>query len=126
MSDFHLDLYLHLPLFPPSRFILLIHLFCQSPSSSPSFFSLSGSSAVECAPQQYLMRVWLTGCCSVQVSVFSCFVCAHVHSSEQGDRDCQQENTGTHTWTGWSTSTGNYPPGARVGRTGLFQLLTGL
>ena len=32
------------------------------------------SSAEECASQQYLMKVWLTGRCRVHVSVFSCFL----------------------------------------------------
>lgn len=68
----------HLPLSLLSVFPLHIHLFCQSPSVFPAPLSLS--SAVECASQQYLMKVWLTGRCWMRPSVFSCVMCVHVAS----------------------------------------------
>lgn len=80
-SDSCLDLYVRLFLhitscfFPTHSLVLSVSLHL--------FSHLSLSSAEECASQQYLMKVWLTGRCCVHVSALSCFMCVHA------DEDCQ-------------------------------------
>lgn len=65
-------------------------------------------SAVECASQQYLMKVWLTGCCCVHVSVFSCFTCLHVTSQLR-----QETGNGSKKKR---YNTGNFSPKLWVGK----------
>lgn len=69
--------------FPLSPLFLLTHLFCCFSAKSSSVLPASLSFAVECAPQQYLMKVWLTSHCCVHVSVFLCFVCTQAASQDR-------------------------------------------
>lgn len=76
---------------PPCTFTCSVSL----PSVFPAPLSLS--SALECASQQYLMKVWLTGrCCVLSVCVFMFHVRTCSLLNETRDKDCQQEKSQTH------------------------------